>query len=84
MDEGIAIAQRSTYAWFDVEFTEGEEPEITDDKANGGVTAILSCWVLKSLPQGTLVESESSVKSSSTTISFTSTLMSRRRWEAVK
>ena len=32
MEEGIAIAQRSNFVSVDVEFTEGYESEITDDK----------------------------------------------------
>ena len=59
----MAISQRSNFAWFDVEFTEGEEPEITDDKTNSSitewlVTEFLSCRVLESPVQGMLVRSE--------------------------
>ena len=60
MEEGIAIAQRSTLVWIDVEFAKGEEPEITDDKTNSSiaerlVTVMLSCLVAKLLLQGKLV-----------------------------
>ena len=34
MDKGIAVTERSNDAFVDVEFTEGEELGIPDDKAN--------------------------------------------------
>ena len=60
MDKGIAITQRAILVWIDVEFTEGEEPEITDDKANNPiaerlVTKMLSYPVVESHPQGKFV-----------------------------
>ena len=63
MDEGIAMAQRSNYAWIDVEFTEGEEQGIPDGKANNPiterlVTVMLSYLVAKLLLQGKLVKGE--------------------------
>ena len=63
MDKGIAITQRSTYVIFDVEFTEGGEAGIPDDKANSSitkclVTAPLSFSIVESLPQGMPIRSE--------------------------
>ena len=60
MEEGIAIAQRSTYVIFDVEFTEGEEPGIPDDEANSPIsecifTVFLSCRVPELIQQGVLI-----------------------------
>ena len=55
MDKGIAITQRSTFDWIEVEFAEGEEPVIPEDKADNSiterlVTALLSCPVTESPP----------------------------------
>ena len=63
MDKGIAITQRSTYVIFDVEFTEGGEAGIPDDKTNNPiakclVTALLSSLVIKSSHQGLIVKGE--------------------------
>ena len=63
MEEGIAFTQRSIFAFVDVEFAEGDEPFIPDDKANNAiakcfVTALLSLIIIKSPPQGILVRGE--------------------------
>ena len=60
MDEGIAIAQRSTLALIDVEFTEGGDVFVSNDEADSSiterlVTALLSCTVTDSPPQGIFI-----------------------------
>ena len=56
MEEGIAISQRSTFGWIDVEFTEGGDVFVSNDEADSSiterlVTALLSCTVTESPPQ---------------------------------
>ena len=60
MEEGIAIAQRSTFGWIEVEFTEVFEQGIPDDKTNNPIaewliTYKLSYRVVELLLQGKFV-----------------------------
>ena len=59
----MAINQRCNIVFIDVELTEGEKPGISNDEADNSitkwlVTAILSCLVMKSIPQGTFIRSK--------------------------